>query len=156
MQNKWPIAFRVSADGRCWTEWTTNQQNSAVPVFCSAACRPPAQYDMQSLLPGKSAGELQPAESWHSEAMNEEKRAMRNLPQLSRSWVVMIGIMVMIEMMNQRASGAQVTARSLTHLLFLAIRTPPPLCPTSDTMVSFLLSLSNPVPLCAFLKRLPT
>lgn len=72
-----------------------------------------------------SAGEVRPAEFWHSEGREwEKKRAVRNLPQLSQSRVVMIAIMMMIEMMNQKASRAQATARSLAHLLFLAIRTP--------------------------------
>lgn len=65
-------------------------------------------------------------------------KVMRNLPELSQSRVVMIAIMMMIQMMNQSASGAQGTARSLAHLLFLAIRTPAHLVPTpSDTVVSF-------------------
>lgn len=50
-----------------------------------------------------------------------KKRAVRNLPQLSQSRVVMIAIMMMIEIMNQKASRAQATARSLAHLLFLAM-----------------------------------
>lgn len=66
------------------------------------------------------------------------KSAMRNLPQLSQSRVVMIAIMMMIEMMNQRASRAQATARSLAHLLFLAIRAPARAVPSpSDAVVSF-------------------
>ncbi len=49
-----------------------------------------------------------------------KKGAMRNLPQLSQSRVVMIAIMMMLEMMNQRASRAHATARSLAHQPFLS------------------------------------
>lgn len=67
----------------------------------------------------QSPGTLWP---WKKIEIHEESSS-------SQSEQLMIAIMMMIEMMNQSTSRARVTLMGLTHLLFLAIRTPA--CPVS-------------------------